>query len=51
MEIKKKMKQNFLQRFSNFSFRKKKRKNRESSYHTPLHESKNSTYLLLPLFW
>jgi len=57
------MKQNFLQRFSNFNFRKKKEKKRDGKkkkkrekrrkslicYHTPLHEPNNSTYLL-PLF-
>jgi len=60
MKNKKNVKQNFLQRFSNFNFRKKKEKKRDEKkekkrkkslicYHTPLHESNNSTYLL-PLF-
>ena len=56
------MKQNFLQRFSNFNFRKKKpkqiemkkRKERKKqgrpqfviNYHTPFQKPNNSTYLL-----
>jgi len=61
MENKKNVKQNFLQRFSNFNFlkrkekkkrdgkkkKKEKRRKRLINYHTPFHEYNNSNILYL----